>query len=101
MKPFDIHVTSSSTTIPVQLSPSPLRFQSATFVGVASFDAYGRGVANTSTAHLGLTRNRIALEVKAGKDISVSAPPGEFYDLRDFWFLPQTANDGVCVYLTA
>lgn len=100
MTPHEAHIVCPTNTEAVRVSASSRPFRSCTFVGVKSFDGAGRGIANTGSVFLGLSRQRLPIGVTTGKEIAVTAPPGVVYDLADFFILAATAGDGVAVFVT-
>lgn len=99
--PFNSLVVNSSTTQAKRLSVSPMAFRAIVIVGVNAYDSAGKGTANTGAVYIGTDARQLPLSVQAGKDITITAPPGVAYDLSDFWMVPATANDGVAVFVTA
>ena len=99
--PYTAHITSSNTTHAARCSAGPMSFRSATFVAVKSFDGSGRGVANADVVHIGMGEDKLPFACISGREITISAPAGVSYDLREIWFLPTVAADGLAILVTA
>lgn len=97
-KPYTALVIAASTSVSVRLSQGEKKFRAAVIAGV---NTTGKGTANTGTVYVGTDSDFTPLRVIAGKDVTIAAPPGVFYDLRDFWLAVDTANDGVAIFVTA
>lgn len=92
--PVQITKTVSATGTPEALAADGTFFQTATLIGkkVARTN-------NTGTVYLGIgvTNDTQALEILPGEVVQITAPPGQKYDLNDWYLDVATAADGVIV----
>lgn len=96
--PYQLLTTNASTTVPVQLYSTSKPFRTATLIG----NKDQARTANTGNVWIGLTstNNQQPVLIQPGETITVSAPPGSYFDLRDWYLDVATANDGVVIIYT-
>lgn len=94
-----VTAAASATAYQVQRT-SPVLFRSMAVFGVKSFAASGVPTANTGDVYLGSEKGQLPIKVESGKFVVIEPPAGQLYDLRDFWFAADNANDGLAFILT-
>ena len=86
--------TNASTSVPVRLSNTRIKFRSATLRGEKAV-----GTNNTGTVRIGWSGvdGEQTIPISAGEEIGLEAGSGEALDFYDIWLDCATANDGVVV----
>ncbi len=92
--PVQVTKTVAATATPEALAADGTFFQAATLIGKKAARTL-----NTGTVYLGIgaTNDTQALEILPGEVIEITAPPGQKYDLNDWYLDVATAADGVVI----
>lgn len=90
-----LSVLSVSNT-PVRITDSKPGFYSATFYGLAGFNASGIPSSNLSNVYIGINSGRMITAISPGGNVNWALVPAHGENLHNFWMHGQS-GDGIYV----